>query len=150
MRRFLTLAAASILVLAIPTCALASAATVPSATFHFLKESVSTNAQPQLTYQTQNLPGGSKIALQFLKFGPGQSWTFVEFLPHSGGTATAPTLPSGLYRFRLHVLAGQAFVANSASHYLNVTPATGGSGCGVCTILGPIGGAIVGWILDLF
>jgi hypothetical protein len=149
MRNIVALALAVVLLVAAPAAAEASASAGPSATFAFAKESISSNDIPRLTYQTRNLPSGSRLSLQFLKFGASQSWTLAEILPGPGGTTTAPALPGGLYRFRIRVLEGQAAVAVSAWRYLNVTPVTSHASCGVCTVLGPVAGALFGWLLDL-
>jgi hypothetical protein len=115
-------------------------------TFSFTQSSVTSDTQPQFRYATRNLPKGSGIYLQAQDGS--SAWAYVQTLHAFAGTADVPALPPGIFAFRIRILHGPAVVAISPAQRIAVTPAHGGSGCGICSILGGVGGAIANFIID--
>jgi hypothetical protein len=119
----------------------------PTVSFSFTQPTVNSGTQPTLTYSSGNLPAGSEIILQ-LAYGTPTEWDSAKTLSGSGGTATLAALPAGVYQFRLTAERGVTVAAISPARILSVVqPAS--SSCGVCSILGGVGGAIAAWLLSL-
>jgi hypothetical protein len=122
-------------------------ASEPAVSFSFTQPTVYSGTQPKLTYSSRNLPAGARIFLQ-LAYGTPAQWDFVKPLGGASGTVTLQSLPTGLYDFRAVAERGISVVAISPTRYLSVIQPPSSS-CGICSILGGIGGAVVTWLLSL-
>jgi hypothetical protein len=141
------LALAATAVMASAPAASAAPANRPAVSFSFTQPTVDSGVRPQLAYSGRNLPAGSRIILE-VAYGSPARWDPVRGLNGRTGTATLPSLPSGLYHFRAVAERGVTVVAISPTRYLSVVqPAS--STCGICAILGGVGGAIMTWLLRL-
>jgi hypothetical protein len=129
----------------------APAGPAPTVSIAFAQPTVDSGTQPKLAYHGGNLPAGSELFLQ-LDYGSPAQWDFVKPLNGTAGTATLQSLPAGLYEFRAVAERGITVVAASQAQYLSVVQPSSSS-CGVCSILGGVGGGAVGavvtWLLSL-
>jgi hypothetical protein len=112
-----------------------------------VRRTVDSGTHPALTYSGSNLPAGSEIWLQ-LAYGTPTQWYYTLHLNGTAGTATLPSLPPGLFEFRVVAEQGITVVASSPTQYLSVVQPSG-SGCAICELLGGSIATILAWLLSL-
>jgi hypothetical protein len=94
-----------------------SASAKPKVSFSFKKVRISTSQRPTIRYTSANLPSGSKLALQ-RQFGTARVWKNVLLLKGRSGTASAPKVQMGKYRYRIRAYRNRTTVVLSGTKLL--------------------------------
>lgn len=94
-----------------------SASAKPRVSFSFKHVRISTSQRPAIRYSSANLPSGSKLALQ-RQFGTAHVWKNVVLLKGRSGTARAPKVQMGKYRYRVRVDRNRRTVVLSSTKLL--------------------------------
>ncbi|HYK33929.1 MAG TPA: hypothetical protein VEV63_18295 [Streptosporangiaceae bacterium] len=94
-----------------------SASAKPRVSFSFKKVRISTSQRPAIQYTSANLPSGSKLALQ-RQFGTARVWKNVVLLKGSSGSARAPKVQMGRYKYRIRAYRNARTVVLSSTRLL--------------------------------
>jgi hypothetical protein len=97
-----------------------AAAAAPTAQLSFSAAKVSTGAQPQLTFISENAPSGALLYLEESSDG-GQRWKTVDRTTATQGTARLAALPEGVYEFKIIIADNNTALGASAPARLTVT-----------------------------
>jgi hypothetical protein len=105
----------------------AHAAAAPTAQLSFSAAKVSTGAQAQLTFISENAPSGALLYLEESSDG-GQRWKTVDKTTATQGTARLAALPEGVYEFKIIIADNNTALGASAPARLTVTGPGGAPG----------------------